>query len=56
MYGKISEGLIRSTYIIDPEGKVAGSWTKVKVRVKRKSGEVKHADIVKSKLEELIKK
>jgi peroxiredoxin Q/BCP len=30
MYGKEYEGLIRSTVIIDPEGKVAKTWPKVK--------------------------
>ena len=53
LYGKISEGLIRTTYIINPEGEIAGSWKNVRVRVKRKSGEVKHADIVREKLTEL---
>ncbi|HJO91857.1 MAG TPA: peroxiredoxin [Victivallales bacterium] len=55
MYGKITECVIRSTFIIDPEGKVAASWSKVKVRVKRKSGEVRHSDIVREKLLELQK-
>ncbi|MFC1887415.1 thioredoxin-dependent thiol peroxidase [Candidatus Cloacimonadota bacterium] len=52
-YGKEYEGVIRSTFLISPEGKIAASWSKVKVRVKRKDGEVKHADIVKAKLTEL---
>jgi peroxiredoxin Q/BCP len=30
MYGKEYEGLIRSTVIIDPEGRVAKTWPKVK--------------------------
>jgi peroxiredoxin Q/BCP len=30
MYGKEYEGLIRSTVVIDPEGKVAKTWPKVK--------------------------
>lgn len=30
MYGRESEGVIRSTFIIDPKGKVAHSWAKVK--------------------------
>ncbi|MES4792041.1 MAG: thioredoxin-dependent thiol peroxidase [Chloroflexota bacterium] len=30
MYGKEYEGLIRSTVVIDPEGKVANVWPKVK--------------------------
>ena len=52
-YGKEYEGVIRSTFIISPEGLVAAKWHKVKVRVKRKSGEVKHADVVREKLLEL---
>ena len=52
-YGKEYEGVIRSTYIISPEQKIAATWNNVKVRVKRKTGEVKHAEIVKAKLEEL---
>jgi len=30
MYGKTYDGIIRSTFIIDPEGKVAKVWPKVK--------------------------
>jgi peroxiredoxin Q/BCP len=52
-YGKETMGVIRSTFLISPEGKIAAKWEKVKVRVKRKSGEVKHADIVAKKLAEL---
>ncbi len=54
-YGKEYEGVIRSTFLISPEQKIAAAWNKVKVRVKRKSGEVKHVDIVKEKLTELMK-
>ena len=54
-YGKEYEGVIRSTFLISPEQKIAAAWSKVKVRVKRKSGEVKHVDIVKEKLAELMK-
>lgn len=53
LYGKESEGVIRSTFIIDPKGKIAESWGSVKVRVKRKSGEVKHVNTVLEKLLEL---
>ncbi len=53
LYGKESEGLIRSTYIIDPDGKIAASWTNVKVRQKRKTGEIKHVDKVKEELAKL---
>jgi peroxiredoxin Q/BCP len=52
-YGREYEGVIRSTFIISLKGEVAAVWSKVKVRVKRKSGEVRHVDIVKERLEEL---
>ena len=52
-YGKEILGVIRSTFIISPDGEIAALWKKVSVRVKRKSGEVKHADKVKEKLAEL---
>jgi len=55
-YGKEYEGTIRSTFIISPDGEVAAKWNNVKVRVKRKSGEVKHADLVKEKLAEVQQK
>lgn len=53
LYGKESEGVIRSTFLIDPKGKISESWGAVKVRVKRKSGEVKHAETVLEKLKEI---
>ena len=31
MYGKVSMGIQRSTFLIDPEGKVAKVWKKVNV-------------------------
>ncbi|GAX61476.1 peroxiredoxin family protein [Candidatus Scalindua japonica] len=52
-YGKEYEGVIRSTFIISPEGEIAEAWSKVKVRVKRKNGETRHVDIVKERLKEL---
>jgi peroxiredoxin Q/BCP len=52
-YGKETTGVIRSTFIISPAGTVAALWRKVKVRTKRKSGEIKHADKVREKLMEL---
>lgn len=52
-YGKEIVGVIRSTFIVSPDGEIAALWRKVSVRVKRKSGEVKHADKVKEKLTEL---
>lgn len=56
-YGKEYMGIVRSTFIIDPEGKVAAVWDNVKVRQKRsKQGvkyEIVHVEEVKKKLEEL---
>jgi len=52
-YGKEIVGVIRSTFIISPDGEIAALWRKVAVRVKRKDGEVKHADKVREKLAEL---
>ena len=52
-YGKETEGVIRSTFLIDPEGRIQEIWRKVRVRVKRKSGEVRHAEIVRQRLKEL---
>lgn len=45
MYGKEHMGVQRSTFLIDPEGKVAHVWPKVKVKG--------HVDEVKTKLAEL---
>jgi peroxiredoxin Q/BCP len=45
MYGRISQGVIRSTVLIDPEGKVAYHWKKVKAKG--------HAEQVRKKLQEL---
>jgi peroxiredoxin Q/BCP len=45
MYGRITMGVIRSTVVIDPQGKVAYHWPKV-----RAEG---HAAAVKEKLDEL---
>ena len=52
-YGQEYEGVIRSTFIIAPEGGIAAKWHNVKVRSKRKGVEIKHADIVQEKLVEL---
>jgi peroxiredoxin Q/BCP len=52
-YGKEYEGVIRSTYIISPDQLIAAVWQNVKVRIKRKNGEVRHADEVREKLKEL---
>jgi peroxiredoxin Q/BCP len=45
MYGKTTEGVIRSTVIIDPEGKVAHHWPRVQAKG--------HAEKVLAKLREL---
>lgn len=45
MYGKESFGVIRSTFLIDPEGKIAYIWRRVKV-----DG---HADAVLKRLQKL---
>lgn len=55
-YGKEYEGVIRSTFIISPEGIVAHKWHNVKVQTKRKAGIVKHVDIVFDKLIKLQEK
>ncbi len=56
-YGKEYMGIVRSTYIIDPDGKIAASWDNVKVRQKRsKQGEkyeIVHVEEVKKTLSEL---
>ena len=45
MYGKTHFGVIRSTVVINPEGKIAEIWNKVKA--------AGHVDSVKEKLKEL---
>jgi peroxiredoxin Q/BCP len=45
MYGRITVGVIRSTVIIDPEGRVAHHWRKVKAKG--------HAAKVRERLEDL---
>ena len=45
MYGREYMGVVRSTYLIDPEGKIAHVWSKVKV--------AGHVDNVMEKLSEL---
>jgi len=46
-FGKEYMGVVRSTFIIDPDGKVAAVWEKVRVKG--------HIEEVKKKLEELQK-
>jgi peroxiredoxin Q/BCP len=45
MYGREYMGVVRSTFLIDPEGKIAHLWRKVRVNG--------HIDAVKEKLREL---
>ena len=45
MYGKTYMGVVRTTYLIDPERSVAEAWTKVKARG--------HAEIVLERLKEI---
>jgi peroxiredoxin Q/BCP len=45
MYGRTVEGVIRSTVLIDPQGKVAEHWPKVRAKG--------HVDKVRARLEEL---
>ncbi len=47
MYGKEVEGVIRSTFLIDPSGKIAHAWKSVKA--------AGHANKVHQKLQELLK-
>ena len=44
-YGKEYMGVVRSTFIIDPDGKIAAAWEKVRVKG--------HVEAVKEKLEAL---
>lgn len=52
-YGRVYEGVIRSTFLISPQGRIRRIWKNVKVRTKRKGEEVRHADIVGKALREL---
>ena len=52
-YGKETEGTIRSTFLIDPEGNIAYAWNNVKVHQKRKDGVVKHVEKVLEKVKEV---
>ncbi len=53
-YGKEYMGIVRTTYIIDPNATVVASWSNVKVRTKRKKDgkvlERLHVDLVYEKL------
>ncbi len=58
LYGKESMGVVRSTFLINPEGFISFIWDNVKVRQKKKKGgetiEIYHADMVLEKLKELL--
>jgi len=45
MYGKTYMGVVRTTYLVDPDGNIAGAWTKVKAKG--------HAEAVLNRLIEL---
>lgn len=55
--GRESMGVVRTTFIIDPDGNIAYIWDKVSVRknktVKGEKIQILHANEVKDKLEEL---
>ena len=55
--GKEFMGVVRTTFIINPEGKIAAIWDKVCVRkkksVKGEKIEILHVDEVRAKLQEL---
>jgi peroxiredoxin Q/BCP len=57
MFGKEYMGIVRSTFIINPNGKILAIWDKVKVRFKKKikgeSIEFLHVDEVREKLIQL---
>jgi peroxiredoxin Q/BCP len=48
MYGRKYMGVVRTTYLIDPDGKIAAVWLKVKAKG--------HAEEVQNKLKELQQK
>jgi peroxiredoxin Q/BCP len=52
-YGKEYQGVIRSTFLLSPEGVIEAVWRNVKVRTKRKTCEVLHAATVLEKLKTL---
>ncbi len=52
-YGREYEGVIRTTFLISPGGRIEKVWRKVKVRVKRRDREIRHAEVVKDFLEAL---
>jgi len=59
-YGREYMGVVRSTFIINPKGKISAIWENVRVRRKKKIGgiqiELLHVNEVKDKLKELQEK
>jgi peroxiredoxin Q/BCP len=57
MAGNKYMGIVRSTFIINPEGKISAIWGKVRVRIKKKIQgefiELLHVDEVREKLKQL---
>ena len=57
MCGKEYMGIVRSTFIISPDGKIVATWDKVKVRkkktIKGEKIELLHVDEVREKLKQL---
>ena len=53
--GKENMGIVRTTFIIDPSGKIAAIWEKVSVRKKdrKTKEETLHVDDVREKLKQL---
>ncbi|OPL18305.1 MAG: peroxiredoxin [Candidatus Aegiribacteria sp. MLS_C] len=51
MYGRQTEGVVRSTFLIDPEGTIVQVWRNVRVRSRSAGLETKHAAAV---LQQLI--
>ena len=45
-YGREYEGVIRTTFLINPKGEIVDLWKNVRVRQKRKGKEIRHADVV----------
>lgn len=53
LYGKESLGIVRSTFLVGADGRIAQVWDGVKVRRKLASGEARHADDVANALQKL---
>ena len=57
MCGRESMGVVRTTFLINPDGEIAEIWSKVKVRQKKKKAgetfEIFHADQVLDTLKSL---